>query len=62
MAGDPNAQDLWEYKIYENVCVQLQNLSVELPRSYATALLYLPMESSVNEGNTTAQHLSNKIL
>jgi hypothetical protein len=55
MAGDPNAQ------IYENVCVQLQNLNVTLLRSYAVALLYLPMESRVSEGNTIA-HLSNKIL
>jgi len=55
MAGDPNTQ------IYENVCVQLQNLSVKLLRSYAVALLFLPMESRVNEGNTTAQHLNNNI-
>lgn len=56
MAGDPNTQ------IYENVRVQLQNLSVKLLRSYAVALLFLPMDSRVNEGCATAQHLSNKIL
>lgn len=56
MAGDPNTQ------IYENVCVQLQNFIMKLQRSYAVALSYLSMESRVNEGNTTAQHLSNEIL
>jgi hypothetical protein len=56
MAGDQNAQ------INENYCVQPQNLSVKLLRSYAAALLYLPMKSRVNEGNTTVQHLSNKLL
>jgi hypothetical protein len=56
MAGDPNTH------IFNDVCVQLQNLRVKLLHSFAVTLLCMSMESRVNERNTTEQHFSIKML
>jgi len=54
VAGDANTRN------YEKVGVKPQNLNVIMLRTYAVKLLVLSMGSSVNEGNTSAQHFIAK--
>jgi hypothetical protein len=77
MEGDANTQNydnvtgpftaiIWkETQIHSHIRrfeFSTNNMSVKILRSYAVTLLDLQKESSVNEGNTTSQLFSVKIL